>query len=151
MVFADPLGQEVFLGNGNGNSTGIIIDNRDINGEKLATLYNQCSGALGLFVGPLIGVLVDRFPHPTDGIIDLGFIMIILLTVIAVFCGVANWTAQLFNVASAALCQIIVLLFINRVSFHGIHCTCNIAESELNSLIKICYLLALFITIGIIL
>ncbi|MGK3748010.1 MAG: hypothetical protein ACI8RD_000300 [Bacillariaceae sp.] len=121
MVFADPLGQEIFSANGNGNSNDIINDNRDTNGEKLATLYNQCSGALGLFVGPVIGVLVDRFPRPTDGIIDLGFIIMILLTVIAIFCGVANWTAQLFNVASAALCQIIVFLFINRVSFYGFY------------------------------
>jgi hypothetical protein len=121
MVFADPLGQEIFSANGNGNSNDIINDNRDTNGEKLATLYNQCSGALGLFVGPVIGVLVDRFPRPIDGIIDLGFIIMILLTVIAIFCGVANWTAQLFNVASAALCQIIVFLFINRVSFYGFY------------------------------
>jgi hypothetical protein len=121
MVFADPLGQEIFSANGNGNSNDIINDNRDTNGEKLATLYNQCSGALGLFVGPVIGVLVDRFPRPTDGIIDLGFIIMILLTVIAIFCGVANWTAQLFIVASAALCQIIVFLFINRVSFYGFY------------------------------
>jgi len=115
ITMTDPLGQEIFRNTqeSDDNTEGNAID-ADENGEKLATIYNQSSVILGLFIGPTIGIVVDRYKHPLDGIIHLATISTTLLAFTGLFCSVADWIVQTIITAAACFGQITISLFIMR-------------------------------------
>lgn len=108
MTLADPMGEEVFAGTpANGGVA---------NGERLATMFNKVNGFLGLVLGPILGIVVDRFAHPKDGIFGLGVMILTCLTAIAVMCPFPIWGVQFTDVICAVCCQIATLLFLTRYS-----------------------------------
>jgi len=100
MTMTDPMAREVF---GTAES-----------GARLATIYNLCNGYLGLFVGPLLGVVVDRFRRPQSGVKLMGYIIVATLAVVAVLCPVPSWDLQLVSVSSSTINQISLSLFMVR-------------------------------------
>ena len=100
MTMTDPMAREVF---GTAES-----------GERLATIYNLTNGYLGLFVGPLLGIVVDRFRRPQRGAELMGCIIVATLAVVAALCPVPSWDLQIASVSSAVINQISMMLFMVR-------------------------------------
>eukprot|EP00584_Thalassiosira_punctigera_P009040 CAMPEP_0172529078 /NCGR_PEP_ID=MMETSP1067-20121228/3244_1 /TAXON_ID=265564 ORGANISM="Thalassiosira punctigera, Strain Tpunct2005C2" /NCGR_SAMPLE_ID=MMETSP1067 /ASSEMBLY_ACC=CAM_ASM_000444 /LENGTH=857 /DNA_ID=CAMNT_0013313067 /DNA_START=97 /DNA_END=2670 /DNA_ORIENTATION=- len=100
MTMTDPMAREVF---------GTVES-----GERLATMYNVCNGYLGLVLGPLLGVVVDRFRRPQNGVELMGYIIVVTLALIATLCAVPSWTLQMVAVSSSTVCQICMMLFMVR-------------------------------------
>ena len=132
MTMADPLGSEIFTTHpnisrnaaahhpnptetNNSNSNNTNNDAVDTAGEQFGTLFNQMNALLGFFVGPVIGVIIDRISKPATGLQYLVWSMMLTLGVIGGTCRVPNWSFQTIAVSSAILCQIVTMLFINRV------------------------------------
>ena len=109
MTLADPMGEEVFADSKS-------IDGEGTSGEKLATMFNKVNGFLGLVLGPVLGIVVDQFAHPEDGIFGLGVMIVTCLTTIAVMCPISLWGVQFTDIICAVCCQIAILLFLTRYS-----------------------------------
>ena len=105
MTMADPMGEQIFAAHAEGRSS---------SGERLATMFNQVNGVLGLILGPILGIVVDRCARTDDGILGLGCMILCCLAVIALLCPIAMWSVQLVDIICAVVCQIAFLLFLTR-------------------------------------
>ena len=103
MSMADPLGQEIFGGEGGG---GI--------GLSLGVSFLKINTLVGLLVGPACGLLVDKFQHPSDGLIEICMLMTVSLAVVTLLCGVANWMVQIVVLIFVCISQTMQLLFAMR-------------------------------------
>jgi len=111
MTMADPMGEQIFAA-----TTRTAAGEDRSSGERLATMFNQVNGVLGLVLGPILGIIVDRCAHPEDGILGLGVMILSCLAVIALLSPIAVWSVQLIDIFCAVVCQIAFLLFITRYS-----------------------------------
>jgi len=102
MSMADPLGQEIFGGEGGGI------------GLSLGVSFLKINTLFGFLVGPACGVLVDKFQHPSDGLIEICMLMTVSLAVVTLLCGVANWMVQIVVLIFVCISQTIQLLFVMR-------------------------------------
>mmetsp|Transcript_30492 Transcript_30492/g.61195 ORF Transcript_30492/g.61195 Transcript_30492/m.61195 type:complete len:874 (+) Transcript_30492:77-2698(+) len=103
MSMADPLGQEIFGGEGGG---GI--------GLSLGVSFLKINTLVGLLVGPACGLLVDKFQHPSDGLIEICMLMTVSLAVVTLLCGVASWMVQIVVLIFVCISQTMQLLFAMR-------------------------------------
>ena len=110
MSMADPLGQEIFGGGGGG---GI--------GFSLGVSFLKINTLIGLSVGPACGLLVDKFQHPSDGLIEVSMLMSISLAVVTLLCGVANVMVQVVVLICVCVSQTIMLLFATRYAGKDAH------------------------------
>ena len=111
MTMADPMGTAIF----DRDRDPDLIETDDINsGERLATIYNQWTAALGFIAGPIVGILVDRAPRPKEALWNMLWPICVATLVVAVCCPIPSWGIQTMNIVLVCTSQICVTLFISR-------------------------------------